>query len=829
MRRFLTLVCFLCLAIPAGVISLSGCTRNPQENYCNGAGYGPKVTDVASLTLTPQIGGISLAYGQTKQIASPTAQTCQGTSATTSGQYLYGTTNNQLVDISPTGSMCAGTWNRNTGGGIADYTTCRPPNPLPSTGGLPYASAYITATINSVVSNPVQVFVHAPVTSVSLAGPTSCLSQTQSAPLDAQACYAASDQTQRLLCAPASVTTAGSPILACPLPAGITSPSAIPACSASIGTLSFAVGTPAVATINSTTNQITAQQPGTTVITASIAGSGSSAGYFSTCPPASIAISLNGNSTGPVTVTQGVTQNLTTSVIDTNNNAITGLSLDYQSTNPIDISASPGGAVNTSFPGQASIFAICQPSTCNPAPINQLGANGTGLSITSNSLPIVVPGTDSEYVWIAAPGQSQYFVTLDMLTGTPASNVRLPYVPNSMVMDQTGNNLYFGSQRELMVVSTGANALSKQDTSAPGVVLAVAPNNSQLLINDQSRQVFYLYNVTTGASTTFSGVGAAAAWTPDSKTLYIVDSASLGGNHSNTFYVYNSNTGWTSCAAGSACAAAFTGAQNLPAQPGVNLAPVAPFESVAVTIPSVGAYLAGNPTVSRTWCPAGTVGSALTYYPQGDDVNVDTDVLAATADGKHMLGAIANGGSISLSDIGVTIPTTQCPGANSGTISALSTGATILGSSITLPGVTAAAAVNKIVPSPASSTSFITYTPQASAAANNLLPFYVTAPGAAGTTGDVTLMNGSAPSTTSTAPLAGTFSPDDTLFFVSTAGDNLLHTINMKTLTDTQQITPNLPACTPVSSGGLDQGCTYTGSGTVVPATVVTVKPRSIT
>jgi hypothetical protein len=398
-----------------------------------------------------------------------------------------------------------------------------------------------------------------------------------------------------------------------------------------------------------------------------------------------------------------------------------------------------------------------------------------------------------------------------------------------MVMDQTGNSLYFGSQRELMVVSTGANGLSKQDTSAPGVVLAVAPNNSQLLINDQSRQVFYLYNVTSGASTTFSGVGAAAAWTPDSKTLYVVDSASLGGNHSNTFYVYNSNTGWTSCAAGSACAAAFTGAQNLPAQLAANLAPVAPFDSVAVTIPSVGAYLAGNPTVSRTWCPAGTVGSALSYYPQGDDVNVDTDILAATADGKHILGAMANGGSISLSDIGVTIPTTQCPGANSGTISALSTGATILGSSITLPGVSSAAAVNQIVPSPASSTSFFTYTPQASAPANNNLPFYVTASGAAGTTGDVTLMNGSSASTTVTAPLAGSFSPDDTLFFVSTAGDNLLHTINLKTLTDTQQIAPNLPACTPVSSGGLDQGCTYTGSGSVVPATVVTVKPRAIT
>ena len=52
MRRFLTLVCLLCLAIPAG-ISISGCTRNPGANYCNGLGYGMKVTDVAAITLAP--------------------------------------------------------------------------------------------------------------------------------------------------------------------------------------------------------------------------------------------------------------------------------------------------------------------------------------------------------------------------------------------------------------------------------------------------------------------------------------------------------------------------------------------------------------------------------------------------------------------------------------------------------------------------------------------------------------------------------------------------------------------------------------------------------
>ena len=56
MRRFLTLVCLLFLALPAG-ISISGCYRNPAGNYCSG-GYGIKGTDVYSITLQPATSGV---------------------------------------------------------------------------------------------------------------------------------------------------------------------------------------------------------------------------------------------------------------------------------------------------------------------------------------------------------------------------------------------------------------------------------------------------------------------------------------------------------------------------------------------------------------------------------------------------------------------------------------------------------------------------------------------------------------------------------------------------------------------------------------------------
>ncbi len=832
MRRFLTLVFILCLAVPAG-ISISGCTRNPAGNYCYGLAYGLKNTDVASITLQPQTTGISLAFGQTQQIQSPSALTCTGAGASVNAnQYTYGTTNNKLVDVSPTGDICAGTWNRNTGGGIPDYTYCNFPNPIPATSGLPYNVAYITASADSVTSNPVEVFIHAQVSSVSLVGPQQCLSQTQVANLDSQACYSSNGQ-QVLLCKPASVTNPAQ--FACPLPTGVSS---VPDCSAAIGFLNYAAGNGSVATINTNTNQITADEPGTTPINVTVAGTSSSAGYFSTCPPKSINLTLSsGATTG--TITQGVQQNLITTVQDTNNQSISGLSLDYQSTNPIDLQVSTTGSVAARFPGVSSVYAICQPASCNPSPINELGFNGTGLSLSSNPVNITVPGTISDFVWFAAPGTSQYFVPVELLNGTIGSTVRLPYVPNSMVMDSGGTNLYFGSERELMVYNTISNTLSKQDNNAPGVVLAVSPDNSRLIISDQVRQLFYLYNATSGGALSFGGMGNAAVWTPDSKTLYITDNAALNNGttiigHTNTLYVYNQNTGWTTYPLPpSPLPAGAIPPGTLPA----NVAISGTMQTPALAIPSVGAYLRGTPTVAHTWCPTGTVGNAasITMYPLGDSQAVQSDVLAATTDGKHILSAALLGGGITLNDIGVTVPHTECSVTTTGsgatqvqTLSALQIGhpAPFTQSSLTVN----ATAINQLVPSPVSNLAFITYNGNSPGAQ---LPYYLpSSTGGAGTVGYVTLAGGTAV----TAPLAGAFTADDALFFVSTAGDNKIHYISIPTNpsianppTDSQQISPNLPACTPVSAGGQDAGCTFTGPGTIVPATAIVVVPRSTT
>ena len=820
MRRYLALIFLFVLAIPAGV-SISGCVRNPAGNFCNGLGFGLKDTQLFTIDLEPRTTGISLAFGQTRQITTPTGKTCKGDSVSISN-YTYGTTNNQLVDLSPTGEICAGRWNRNSGGGIPDFTICNAPSPLPSSNGLPLSSAFITASAEAITSNPVQVFVHAPVSAISLSltNPQACYSQSQVTQLNSEACFSSGGK-QYELCAPAGVTT-----YACSagLPPGVTS---VPDCAGSIGVATYTVGTSAVAEINPTTNQITAEQPGTTEISASVAGSGSSAGYFSTCSPKSISVTLaNGKTTG--VVTQGVQQNLTTTVIDTLGNPITGLTLDYQSTNPLDITAGAGGAISATFPGSGSVYAICQPTTCNPTPINQVGAGGgTGLSITSNAVNITTPGTASSYVWFAAPGQSQYFVPIQLITGTVGSTVRLPYVPNSMVMDQIGTSLYFGSSHELMIYGTTSNGLTKEDPTVPGVVLGVSPNSQTVLINDQSRQVYYLYASTGTITATFGGMGTAAQWTPDSKTLYITDSAAAGAGHTNTLYVYNASTGWTTCSAGQPCAANFAGAQHL-----------------AVMVPGIGAYFSGAATEARTWCPSGNVGSyaSMTFYPEGDSIPVANDVLAATSDGQHILGVAFAGGPITLNDIPISIPTQQSPLPGGGTLQTpvpcpVSSGAL---SALKINHPTApvaqtlnvtATGVNQILTSPAAvaqgtqaaatNLSFITYS---GTTAGATLPYYTqpTGSSAPGTVGYITLSGASA----ITAPVAGAFSNDGSLFFVSTSGDNQIHYINTTTLQDTLQIAPNLPACTP----GSDPNCTLTAPQTgPVPATAIAVKPRPTT
>jgi hypothetical protein len=163
MRRFVLLSLLLIFALPFG-ISLAGCSKGVAVVYCNGQNAGVVVGQLTVLTIGPASTGISLNQGEQGQLSAPTGKDCKQNSASFSGT-RYASTDLTLADIVPTtGRICAGTWNRNTGGGIADYTVCTPA----SHGG----TAFLTASADGVTSNSLPIFIHPVVTSIVL-GPAS--------------------------------------------------------------------------------------------------------------------------------------------------------------------------------------------------------------------------------------------------------------------------------------------------------------------------------------------------------------------------------------------------------------------------------------------------------------------------------------------------------------------------------------------------------------------------------------------------------------------------------------------------------------------------------
>jgi hypothetical protein len=374
----------------------------------------------------------------------------------------------------------------------------------------------------------------------------------------------------------------------------------------------------------------------------------------------------------------------------------------------------------------------------------------------------------------------------------------MPYIPNSMVMDRTATSLYFGSSHELMIYSTATNALSKEDPNVPGVVLAAAPDNQTILINDPIRKVFYLYKTSGGTFTTFSGVGTAAQWTPDAKTLYVTGTDANGNP---TMFVNNVNTGWTT--------------YPLAYAPPTGATTTYSRQNLAITVPSAAAFVTGTKTVAHAWCPS--VNSDFTIaqaYPEAETLSAQTDALAATTDGIHVLGVGLNGGnSPTLTDIDVNLFQALNNGAGTCPTNGTSIEPISLNSSLVqVPLTFSASAIDQVVPSPASNLAFITYQAEDTSASSTKLPYYQpNSNGSKGTYNYLTL--------TGSAPVAGAFSLDDRIFFVSTSGDNQVHYIDVTGATPVEIKNGS----TPIKPGLVD------ANGNAVPATVIAVKPRSTT
>ena len=822
MRRFVLLAVLCTLSLPLSV-SLSGCHLTDKgQNYCSGYQSGLSTSATASITLQPNTYGLSVNYGATNEVVSAKAYTCKGIASGLSA-FTYGSSDMTLADVSPTGQICGGSWNRNSGNGVPNFTTCVPTSKT----GI----AYVTASGGGATSNLVPVFVHPQVTSVVLGTAAHSCSTDPSngepspvtvctSPGNPAGCTAAYTQTS-------CISQNNTVPLAATVYADVNGVQTDITCAA--GHLTYTPQSTAVVTVDQ--NGIaTAHQPGATVINADIAQASSTAGYFFTCPPQSIALTVGGTNTTSVTVNQTATQPLTATVLDTKNNPITGLTLTYSSTDPINIGITVGGSVTPEFPSVANIVAQCLPGICNPAPQDQIGLFGTGLPITSNPVTITTPGPSSDVLYAASP-QSYGYVPIDFINGTVTLPVKLPYLPNSMALNQQGTNLYFGSASGLMVVDTAINAVTTQDLSVPGTVLAVAPNNSLVVIHDPCRQLFYLYAPKANKTYSFPAPGPtvacdannqpiypagvtnpvystqypggevnppyAAKFTEDNQTVYISYSNPTNTPNTATLFEYSQFTGWHACTDNGA-----NPATNCPASSSGATASAVP--SLAVTVPAVGVYTSSTTATqvdAFSYCAQGPNNTATNpnnglnpsnYYPPVGVVTDPVDQLAATTDGKHILGATAS--NATLTDINVTIPTGACPA--TGNLQFGPTGNLAGAPYTTALGVASIANIQQVIPSPSSALAFVTFNSTTPGASNNtLLPAYRVPATGAGTVTDVTL-TGATPG----APIAGAFSPDALTFYASTDQDNLIHFINTTSLTDTKQINPGLvnPANHPI-------------------------------
>jgi hypothetical protein len=768
MRRFVSLLVLLMCAIPFGV-SVSGCSKASAPVFCNGGDSGVTIGTVTTISLTPKVYGVSLNYAEIGQISTPTATDCKGSSASVSA-YTYSTSDMTIADVQPTtGRLCGGTWNRNTGGGIPDYTVC---NPTSKSG-----TAYVAASAEGVTSNPIPVFIHPVVTSIAIGNPTTncttdpatncCPLATTDAvtasPYDANSCLS-QNKTAQLVARVYSGTGASRTNISC-----------------LAGHLQFTPQTSSIVNVDQN-GVATAAQPGSTLITANVSNAASSAGVFSTCPPTSITLAAAGTTANPVPVNLNNNQPLLATITDKNGVALTGLTLEYVSTQPTIIPASLSGVVTPTFAGAASIVAVCQPATCNPSSYNQIGLFGNGKPITSNSVNITTPGTNSTVLFMAST-QSQFVVPQDFTSSSIGAAYRLPYVPNSMVLSNDGATLYLGSSSGLMVLNAiNSLSLTRTDTASPGYVLSVSPDSQTVVLTDPARQTITLQTSSGSIVTTYGGIGTHAVWAPDSQSVYITTgTATTQGSNTvftptNQALVYSSFTGWTS------------------------VTNPAPASDVTLTVPSVGAYFAGPTTVGHTYCSVtnastvnGTTSTTNTFYPVADTATVTTDRIAATNNGRHILGATVTP-IPTLNDLQVTLPSGACPLSGSPTFSSVP-------SPTILTGVNASS-ITGVWPTSDSSVAFVTYT-----GSGGVLPAYTPAASGAGQTTYIKL------SGTATAPISGVESSDNATFYVGTSGDNLVHLITRSTLTDSSTVAPKLTD----------------GNGNLVPVNMLAQKPRKTT
>ncbi|QMV19131.1 hypothetical protein GOB94_10935 [Granulicella sp. 5B5] len=852
-------------ALPVG-LSVVGCGHHAATVvYCNGGDSGPATGQIASISLSPTLAttGESLNYTQIGSALSATAIDCKGASVSVS-KWIYATSNMAVADINPsTGQVCAGIWNRNTGGGIQDYTVCQPYATPPT------QAPTITLSVPAATGSPVNYtytaanpgalqFIGGTVTSITLTD--SGVTTTQTITSGILAVQKNDVVTVTYTAAPTinfipngslayvtataegggGATSNGIAIYVHPVVTGIVLGGATASCTTDPGTdccPNNTVGTSPSATTGVYTAGKCLSQGQTGQLVARIyANGGTSPADNVTCSVGHI--SYSPLSSGIVTIDENgiATANLPGSTLITANvsNSSTATQSGFFSTcPPASITLqTPTGATSATV-GPNNLL----PLTTVVKDTNGVTLNGLSLefqSTTPQTIPAAVGSVTPTY-----PGTA--VLTAVCLPGScnpaPFSQIGLfgngqPITSNGVTITAPGTAsevIYMGSTQSQYV--TPRDFTLGQISSA--IKLQYVPNS---MVITQDGSTIYLgssqgLQTISTATNTIGAVnenvpGTVLAVSPDGSTVVVTDPvrqtvslysasssaviSSYGGVANSARWSPDSQTVYITLQGKNQILtySAFTNWEETTLD-GKDQA----YTDAAVMVPSVGAFFAGQYTEARSYCPVGTLTGTGTpqtvvnnFAPLASESSAPTptDKLAATNDGLHIIGATASG-TPTLTDVnlsGTVNPT--APKTNPEQAACPPAGTALptnyFPTTFTTTPLTGITATAITKVIPEANSSLAFVTYSGS---SGILPEYIPSASGAGTLVPITLGNGA---TAASAPISGVFSTDGTTFYAGTSGDNQVHvfTISGTTATETSVLTPALPLATGTGTAPID-------------------------
>jgi hypothetical protein len=527
----------------------------------------------AKITITPTLSA-SMALGSTLQFI---AMAVNGNNQSLNPTFTYSLTPTSaggILEISPTGNACAGSWN------APYYSVCTPAG---------VGVVQVTATALGTTSPPTTIFVHPPVDNIQISvvppvnqPPTACSTQIALPPacdlrFNSAGNYCLSQNQVLTL----QATSYSQGVDISPLVGPVTWTGA---------NFNVVTITPIVtSSTNVPTNQATvvSNTPGATQVVASVSGVSSQPYIAETCPVQCIALEISQNGTQNPTETnfvtnKGTSQTITATAVDVQGCVVPSPALTWTSSSPAALtpgtastgcitttgttgtggtgsggtgsggtgSGGSGGTgsgssgstststtcvVSTNQAGGAAITASCTPPACNvgfpldapglpslylPQPVYPVTAISGLATGTSTSTNVLATSQDC-YSNFACTVAIYNVSTSKNIAGSPVS---LPEPPNSLMFDPPGDKAYAGSQYGAFMI-TSANLGSSSTNPftllpAPqtqlgvvtGKVIAVSPNGNFAIFSDTVSTPNQVYVVSSAAAGT-TGIGSTASTT----------------------------------------------------------------------------------------------------------------------------------------------------------------------------------------------------------------------------------------------------------------------------------------------------------------------------